>query len=68
MFKFIKKKLMAAIENIKFLKELDVIKPNLDTTSQMSIDELKEIQDKLFDQENCICVNGHTQISEDNSK
>lgn len=68
MFKFIKKKLMAAIENIKFLKELDVIKPNLDTTSQMSIDELKEIQDKLFDQENYICVNGHTQISEDNSK
>ena len=68
MFKFIKKKLMAVIENIKFLKELDAIKPNLDTTSQMSVEELKEIQDKVFNQENCICVNGHIQVSEDNSK
>ena len=55
MFKFIKKKLMTLIEDIKFLKELDTVESNMDTTSQTSTEELK----------NCICVNGHVQINKE---
>lgn len=65
MFKFIKKKLMAVIENIKFLKELDYAETNMDTTSQMSTGELIRLEETVFNKENCICVNGHVQINKE---
>lgn len=63
MFKFIKKKIMTVIEDIKFLKELDSAETNMDTISQMSIEELIKFEETVFNKENCICVNGHVQIN-----
>lgn len=65
MFKFIKKKLMTLIEDVKFLKELDSAETNMDTTSRMSTEELIKFEETAFNKENCICVNGHVQINKE---